>query len=339
MSRILRVGSKTLYRWYREILSDYTPVEQSELGPHDVMENGKRVRVPIFKIEHMGTHMAIDEKNLGGQTYTILSNNDTGKIAAMIESHKKETLTNILRKFGDKCFKVRTISRDLSQVYEWTCREVFMNAAHVADKFHVVKIGLSSLQQIRIEERQKELKAKRIRHKQYMDEQNRMVEEGLQNRVKPFKDDQAVLANGETKLQLLARSRYLLFKFSSQWSDHQSARAKILFELYPTLVEAYEVICAFRKWYQKSKQFTPIGVKVWRLKRWCEKCSSCSSDHMLEFVNVVKRHQSSIIRFFRTSITNAKAEALNGKIARFYSSSYGTRDIDFFLFRLARYFS
>ena len=47
--------------------------------------------------------------------------------------------------------------------------------------------------------------------------------------------------NGDTRPQLLVRSRYLLFKSYEKWTESQKLRAKILFEQYPDLKKAYEL--------------------------------------------------------------------------------------------------
>jgi hypothetical protein len=44
-----------------------------------------------------------------------------------------------------------------------------------------------------------------------------------------------LLNNGDTQKQLLAISRYLLFKSKTKWTARQIERAKVLFELYPTI--------------------------------------------------------------------------------------------------------
>ncbi|MFT4522003.1 MAG: transposase, partial [Bacteroidia bacterium] len=43
--------------------------------------------------------------------------------------------------------------------------------------------------------------------------------------------------------------------------------------------------------------------------------------------------------YFIAKETNAKAEALNSNIPRFVMTNYGTRNTDFFLFRLKYYFA
>ena len=43
--------------------------------------------------------------------------------------------------------------------------------------------------------------------------------------------------------------------------------------------------------------------------------------------------------YLLTGKTNAAAENMNSKLQRFITANYGTRDLDFFLFRIAKYFS
>lgn len=45
--------------------------------------------------------------------------------------------------------------------------------------------------------------------------------------------------NGDTRKELLIRSRYLLFKSADKWTDRQKQRAAILFEEYPDIKTAY----------------------------------------------------------------------------------------------------
>jgi len=45
------------------------------------------------------------------------------------------------------------------------------------------------------------------------------------------------------------------------------------------------------------------------------------------------------MNYFKTGKTNAKVEAMNSKIQRFITANYGVRDKDFFMYRLALYYS
>jgi len=45
------------------------------------------------------------------------------------------------------------------------------------------------------------------------------------------------------------------------------------------------------------------------------------------------------MNYFKTGKTNIKAKGMNSKIQRFTTADYGIRDKDFFLYRLANYYS
>ena len=54
---------------------------------------------------------------------------------------------------------------------------------------------------------------------------------------------------------------------------------------------------------------------------------------------MIQKHEEEIMNYFKNPQTNAKAERLNGKIERFLSNNYGTRDLDFTLYRINGYFA
>jgi transposase len=55
------------------------------------------------------------------------------------------------------------------------------------------------------------------------------------------KFESQVLFDVDTPKQLLARSRYFLYKNKSKWSENQIQRAYILFDLYPDIEKAYNL--------------------------------------------------------------------------------------------------
>ena len=140
----LLVEPKKLWRWYRDTLSGYLdPDTVKRRYEHDFIvqekEGKKEIRVPIFSMQDMGAEMAIDEKQIGEEMHTLLTNRQTGKIALLVQSLKAKELIELLPKFEGKGFSVKSITRDLSPSYDWFCRQVFCNALHVADKFHIIK--------------------------------------------------------------------------------------------------------------------------------------------------------------------------------------------------------
>jgi len=341
---LLGICGKKIYEWYRNVLSGYTGREvQEELHEHDTLDptlinrltkQPKVIPVPIFAPEHLGKNMALDDKNIGGEGYTILSNKDTGKIALMAMTTKASILCKVLAGMPTALLmRVKTISKDLAAGYDWVARTVFLNAVRIADKFHVVSLGLDALQDVRIRYRQEVLSLERKAKEEWKKAGKKMKDFAKVNPVE-------VPSSGETIKELLAKSRYLLFKFESQWTDSQRQRAQLLFECFPEIKEAYGILCAFRNFY-KCKTGEPNSGHRAResLEKWYIKANASNIEEIKNFIHTVKSHEGEILHYFDEGHTNAFAESLNNKIQNFVRSNYGIRDRDFFHFRVKKHFS
>jgi transposase len=224
-------------------LSGYFQKEvQEELHRHDTVDPGiidretgeiQTVAVPIFKPENFGEDIALDDKNVGGDGYTILSNKKTGKIAVMIQTTKAKIVSDVLHQLpAAVLFAVRSISKDLAEGYDWVARSVFLNAMRIGDKFHVLKLGFEALQAVRVRYRQEMLRKEREEretHKQRKRERREQCKrEGETFRPKQWrtKSERKKYENGETIKEILARSRYLLFRFRKKWTPSNRRERK-----------------------------------------------------------------------------------------------------------------
>ena len=324
LGAIWKVEGKKLYRWYR-VLSRFSE-KVEELTRYDIKDKqGQTKSVPILKPENLGPDMAIDDKNIDGEMWTVLSNRQSGKIALMAETIKTEELLKLSKQFGEKCFEVKTITADMSLGYEWFNRQAFMNATRVTDKFHVVKEALDNLQAIRIRHRQQHLQDIGLQREAAKKEKKKVTEPRL--------------SHGETKAELLARSRYLPYTYRESWKPSQAERAKVLFAMYPEINTAYDLLGQFRKWYDKGNLSKAKETIKQELVKWYEAVKQSNIDEMLSLKSMIERHEVSILNYFHEGKTNAKAEALNGKIQAFIRTNYGIRDKLFFLYRLKNYYS
>ena len=87
-----------------------------------------------------------------------------------------------------------------------------------------------------------------------------------QNKLKSVNTYYAeVLANGDTLKQLLARSRYVLYKKEKDWTENQKQRATLLFERYPDLKKAYELTMALSHIFENT---TDKLYGLARLAKW-----------------------------------------------------------------------
>lgn len=168
----LCIDGKKLWRWYRDVLSGFMEeTSQEKLHRYDfdvtIAGKTKTVKVPILKTENIGPNMAIDEKQIGEEMHTVLSNRDTGKIALLACTIKLGELATLIPYFEGKAIDVKTVTRDLSNCYNSFCRQAFPNAIHIADKFHIVKSLLDAQQDVRVRYRQEILREKRLKYEAF----------------------------------------------------------------------------------------------------------------------------------------------------------------------------
>ena len=84
--------------------------------------------------------MCIDEKQIGEDFYSIISNPETGKLAFVANTTKSDELIKATLSIRQQLSQVKVINRDLSSCYRSFCNHVMPDAAQVADKFHVIKL-------------------------------------------------------------------------------------------------------------------------------------------------------------------------------------------------------
>ena len=273
--------------------------------------------------------MALDETCLSnGELYTILSNKlkrgQKGSIVALFKGTKssdiikliKEHIPEIIRK------KVLEISVDMANNMNLIIKKCFKMARAVTDRFHVQKLALDAVQELRIKYRWKILNKENKAYKK--------AKLGGQ----AFHPE--VLINGDTQKQLLARSRYLLFKSMDKWTDSQALRAKILFELYPNLEKAYHLSDRLRQIY--NQKIEPDVARL-KLAKWFDEIEKSGFDSFNSIKKTFEVHHQSIINYFISRSTNAFAESFNAKIKDFRRKLRGVVDVKYFLFRLTKIYA
>jgi transposase len=345
--KAILIKGSTIYRWYRDVLSSYARDGGESVHKNDVGTgnpgNRKTISVPIFEEANFGQKMAVDEKHIGEDFYTIISNRETGKIAMLCNSIKFIELHRVLSSHPAVLTKVKSISRDFSSLYKKLCDQIFPGAIQVGDKFHVIRQLMEAHQAIRIKYRQKELEKRRLALNEFKKSEKLRMQvcehRGEIFKPRKFSYREQRLENGETPLELLARSRYLLFKFQSQWTPKQQVRANVLFGLYPEIEQAYHLSCQFRNFMSKKNIGRHYLQTDKELHQWYQDAEDADIDEILNFKAMVESNEEYVVNYFIRGETNALAEGINSKIQKFISSNQGTRDRDFFFFRIAKYFS
>lgn len=317
-----------MYHWYRNHLSDYLPDKENgswcrEKIPIEVNETTgeiiKEKPLYICKPEHVGERMVLDDKQLGKDVYTIMSNPQTNKIALMIESTKTEELKMAMEHLGKSTEKIKEISCDMAPSYLKLCSETLPLSDIVIDKFHVIKYVYEALQSVRV----------RIKNEL----QNSLPKK---NAIKLPEKDVKILSD----LELLKRTRYLLNKSETDWNEDQKTLMTKLFEQHNELKIAYDLTQQFKTWYRKDTKLSRSPMRLeCELYQWYEDVERSKIKEFQSSIKMIERHEENILNFFKSYHTNAKAENLNGKIQRFVSNNYGIKDKDFTLYRIKGYFS
>lgn len=180
--------------------------------------------------ENIGPFLSIDETSLSqGELYTILTNKEAkgrkGAIVAILKGVDAQKIIPILSTLKEgKRFKVKEITLDMSPTMAKIARKCFPKATQVTDRFHVQQLANEAVQEMRIAFRWEAI-----------DQESKEIELAKSTKKKYIPD---VLENGDTLKQLLARSRYLLFKRESKRTPSQNRRAELLFRYYPSLEQA-----------------------------------------------------------------------------------------------------
>ncbi len=203
------IDGHTFEKQYKELLSGYS--SWCELSHADEW---------LVFPENIGPNLAIDETSLSnGELYTIVTNRDRhggeGCLVAVVSGTKSEDVIKALNKIPtEKRSEVTEITLDLSDSMRKIVCSAFPKAQRVIDRFHIQKLACDAVQEIRIKHRWEAIQ-------EANDDMENAKLEGRDYIPLRYK-------NGDTKKELLARSRYILFKSADKWTDSQNKRAKIL---------------------------------------------------------------------------------------------------------------
>jgi len=278
--------------------------------------------------DNIGAQLSIDETSLSnGELYTILTNKAgkgrKGTIVAMVEGTGSDQIIEVIERIPKKLrATVKEITLDMAGSMSKVVVKCFPNATKVIDRFHVQKLAYDAVQEIRIAHRWNAI-----------NEETNAIENAKSDNIKYIPK---VFQNGDTRKQLLARSRYLLFKSQEKWTEKQKVRAKILFTEYPDIKEAYNLTHSLRMIFSHTKT---KGVAYTKLAQWFNTIIESGFKSFNTISATIYSHYPEILNFFDNRSTNASAESFNAKIKAFRATQRGVTDISFFLFRLAKIYA
>ena len=339
-----RVDGDRLGRAYKNVLSGFREWDQ-------IAHAGDWVLLP----QNIGPHLAIDETTIGDDVYTILSNRDAhggrGTIVAIVRGTKCETVSSVL-----SCIpavereKVEEVTMDFSDSMRCIAEASFPKASIVIDVFHLMKLAVEAVEELRLKDKRQavaEVKrqerdylakraASRKRRKAY-GKSHKATRGGHKRGRKPKYESRfrpPTHTNGDTEVELLTRSKYLLSMSGDKWTERQKARADILFEYHPKIKESHSLLCSLRSVFCRKTASRDDGRE--KLHQWYTTVTECTLREMKAVRDAIKQREDHVLNYFVNHSTNASAESLNSKLKSFRAQLRGISDLSFFLFRLTR---
>jgi transposase len=262
-----------------------------------------------------------------GELYTFITNKSLKVknkhcLVAVINGTEAIAIQKVLEMIPiEKRNMVKEISMDMARNMGLAIKNCFPNAKRVIDRFHVVKLVIEALQHLRATFRWKAIA-----------EENTAYKTAKETGQKYYPE---VFSNGDTLRELLARSRYILYKLEEDWTIKQAQRAAILFEKYPLLKTAYHLTLYFRSIYKSNSKSNASKM----FQDWKQRIIEANIEEFNSVVSSLEYHLDNILNFFDNYSTNAYAESFNSKIKGFRENLRGVSDVKFFLFRLSKLFA
>jgi len=317
LEKFFYVDGNQLGQQYKEFLSGYKTWDQKE-----------HAQEWILFPNNVGPYLSLDETSLSnGELYTILTSKAgkgrKGTLIAMIEGTGSASVIAVLDRIPEKARElVKEVTLDMAGSMNKIVKHCFPKASLVIDRFHVQKLAYDAIQEMRIAHRWDAI-----------NQETNDIENAKLNKEKYIAH---VFSNGDTRKQLLARSRYLLFKSGEKWTQKQKARAEILFTQYPDIKKAYSLTHSLRMIFSHT---TVKGVAYTKLAKWFNDVTDSEFKSFNTISATIYVHYANILNFFDNRSTNASAESFNAKIKAFRATQRGVTDISFFLFRLSKIYA
>lgn len=317
LEEFYHIDGHTFEKQYKEVLSGFRDWEQLDHADEWL----------LFP-ENIGPRLAIDESSLSnGELYTFVTNRNARtrekSLVAVIAGTKSEDVISVLKRIDEERRNaVEEVTLDLSDSMRKIVKSSFPKASRVIDRFHIQKLACDAVQELRIKHRWNAIQ-----------QANDEMEEARLNRKDyiPFR-----YPNGDTRKELLIRSRYLLFKSANNWTDRQKQRAAILFEEYPDIKTAYGLCHSLRMIFSKNSIKDAARLSM---ARWYNKVEEAGLHSFNVIAATFYEHYDEILNFYNNRSSNAMAESFNAKVKLFRANLRGVVDKKFFLFRIANLYA
>jgi len=230
------------------------------------------------------TRIAIDETSRakGHEYVSLIADLDTRKVLHVAEGKGQQTLFDFKGQLLQKCGHpdhVEELCMDMSASFIAGARKYFPNVEITFDKFHVMKVINTAVDETRRKEQ-------------------RTIAELKNSRYAWLKNEKNLTAKQKEKL--------------IQLKDEDLKTAK-----------AYHLKMTFSKlWEQK----TPETAKAF-LDEWYDWATTSELPDMVKAAKTIRQHETGILRWFTSKVTNGIMEAINGLVQSTKRRARGYRSI------------
>lgn len=249
-------------------------------------------RIPLWRLRQI----AIDEISIGkGHNYlTVVLDLDSGAVVFIGQGKGADALAPFWKSLRSSGARVRAVATDMSPAYTLAVHENLPRAAHVFDRFHVVKLFNDKLSDLR---RQVHQNAETIEHK-----------------------------------RAIKGTRWLLLKNPEHLDDkrHERTRLDEALRLNQPLATAYYLKEDLRQlWQQPGKR---AAGKF--LTDWIARAAASGVAILKKLANTMQLHRKGLLAWYRHPISTGPLEGANNKIKTMQRQAYGFRDQEFFRLKI-----
>ncbi len=240
--------------------------------------------------------IAIDEISIGkGHQYrTVVLDLESGAIIFVGKGKEANALKPFWRRLRASGAKIRAVATDMSKAYIYAVREALPKAVHVFDRFHVVKLYLEMLTNLR-----------RALYHELTEKLEKEVLKGI---------------------------RWLLLKNPENLDPKRDERQRLheALQLNQPLAIAYYLKEDLRQFWRQPNKRTARAF----LDTWIAKADNSGVALLRKFANTMTMYRTGLLAYYDYPISTGPLEGTNNKIKTMKRQAYGFRDQEFFKLKI-----
>ena len=247
---------------------------------------------PLKHLEYLG----IDEIHVGrkGKFLTLVVDWSTGQVVYVGDGRGGDSLLPFWKRLRRSQANIKAVCTDMSPAYTAAVAEHLPRAAHIYDRFHVIKLMNEKLTDLR--------------------RQTCRLSESIEGK------------------KLLKGTRWLLVKNPENLDEKRDEKKRLeeALRINKPLAAAYYLKEDLRQlWSHATKEAAARF-----LDGWVARAQSCKLPILMRFARFLTAHKKQLLNWYDYAISNGPIEGTNNKIQLMKRQAYGYRDIEFFKLKI-----